>query len=185
MSIDIPIYQIARLNTGTIEVMPEAINVGSDSNIMFPINNTGKVILYNVMVAFEADSIAPVDTYVGNIKPGETGNVDGMVSGIAPTMDDGKVKIKITYEDENGVVQDPVVKEMSLYVSEPVMMDENDIMVGDFGDVPMEPESPMKKYGKYLAAAAVIVLGAVAAVVIIRRKKKKNAEEEDLTDEIS
>ena len=43
--IDIPLKQVARLNTGTIEVMPESITVGSESNIMFPINNTGKVIL--------------------------------------------------------------------------------------------------------------------------------------------
>ena len=81
VSIDIPIRQIAKLNTGTIEVMPDSINVGSESNIMFPINNTGKVILYNVMVKFEADSIAPSENYVGNIKPGDTGNVDAMVNG--------------------------------------------------------------------------------------------------------
>ena len=67
VSIDIPIRQVARLNTGTIEVMPDSVTVGSESNIMFPINNTGKVLLYNVMVAFEADSIQPADTYVGNI----------------------------------------------------------------------------------------------------------------------
>ena len=88
VSIDIPIRQVARLNTGTIEVMPDSVTVGSESNIMFPINNTGKVLLYNVMVAFEADSIQPADTYVGNIKPGETGNVDVMLSAIAPTMDE-------------------------------------------------------------------------------------------------
>ncbi len=94
VSIDIPIKQVAKLNTGTIEVMPDSINVGSETNIMFPINNTGKVILYNVMVAFEADSINMTDTYVGNIKPGETGNVDVMVTGAAPTEDDGKIKIR-------------------------------------------------------------------------------------------
>ena len=186
LSIDIPIYQVARLNTGTIEVMPEAIDVGSESNIMFPINNTGKVILYNVMVDFIADSIAPVNTYVGNIKPGETGNVDAMVSGIAPTMDEGKVKIRITYEDENGQVQEPVEKELNLFVSEPVPMEDmGDMMAGNMDEIPMEPESPIKKYGKYVAVAAVIVGAAVAAVVIKKRKKKKADEDEDLNDEIS
>ena len=91
VSIDIPLKQIARLNTGTIEVMPSSMEVGNESNIMFPINNTGRVILYNVTVAFQADSIVPIDTYVGNIKPGETGNVDVMVTGAAATTDDGKV----------------------------------------------------------------------------------------------
>lgn len=103
VSIDIPLKQIARLNTGTIEAMPSSMEVGNESNIMFPINNTGRVILYNVTVAFQADSIVPTDTYVGNIKPGETGNVDVMVTGAAATTDDGKVKILITYEDENGI----------------------------------------------------------------------------------
>ncbi len=51
---------------------------------MFGINNTGKVILYNVTVTFEADSIKTTDAYVGNIKPGETGNVDTMLTGVAP-----------------------------------------------------------------------------------------------------
>ena len=54
VSIDIPLKQIARLNTGTIEVMPSSMEVGNESNIMFPINNTGRVILYNVTVAFQA-----------------------------------------------------------------------------------------------------------------------------------
>lgn len=186
VSIDIPIKQIARLNTGTIEVMPDSINVGSESNIMFPINNTGKVILYNVMVSFEADSITGTETYVGNIKPGETGNVDTMVSGIAATMDDGKVKIKITYEDENGELQDPVEKELSLYVMEPMPDDfGDDMMTGDFGDVPMEEPSFFQKYLKFIIPAIAVVVAAAASFIIIKRKKKKAAEEEDLDDEIS
>ena len=37
--------------------MPDTMSVGSESNVMFGINNTGKVILYNVNVTFEGDSI--------------------------------------------------------------------------------------------------------------------------------
>ncbi|MFT4004798.1 MAG: hypothetical protein QM683_03800 [Lacrimispora sp.] len=84
---------------------------------MFPINNTGKVLLYNVTASFQGDSIQPADSYVGNIKPGESGNVDVMLTGAAPTTDDGKIKILITYEDENGVVSQPVEKEMTLNVT--------------------------------------------------------------------
>ena len=91
--------QEARLNTGTIEVMPDSIEVGTETNIMFPINNTGKVTLYNVTAIFEADSIQRAESYVGNIKPGESGNVDVMVAGAAPTMDEGKIRLTITYED--------------------------------------------------------------------------------------
>lgn len=187
VTIDIPIKQIARLNTGTVEVMPDNLTVGSESNIMFPINNTGKVILYNVMVAFEADSIQPTDAYVGNIKPGETGNVDVMISAIAPTQDEGKVKMLITYEDENGTVQPAVEKEFNLMVMEAMEaefgMDE--IEVGDFTDVPMEDGSFFGKYKLQIGAAAAVLAAAAAFVVIRLKKKKKARQEEDDIDEIS
>ena len=93
--------------------MPDAISVGEESNVMFSINNTGKVMLYNVNAVFEADSIQKNEAYVGNIEPGKSGNVDTMINGIAPTTDDGKVKLSITYEDENGKVS-TVEKEIQL-----------------------------------------------------------------------
>lgn len=183
--IDIPVRQIARLNTGTIEIMPDTINVGSETNVMFPVNNTGKVILYNVMVAFEADSIQPTDTYLGNIEPGKTSNVDIMLSGIAPTADDGIVKINITYEDENGEVQPPVVKEMKLYVNEEIPMDFGD-MAGNFDDIPMEEPSFFQKYKMIIFPAAAVLVVAVATIIIVKKKKKKRlAEEEGMDDEIS
>ena len=54
VKIAVGLKQEARLNTGTIEVMPDAISVGEESNVMFSINNTGKVMLYNVNAVFEA-----------------------------------------------------------------------------------------------------------------------------------
>ncbi len=187
VTIDIPVRQIARLNTGTMEVMPDSVTVGSESNIMFPINNTGKVMLYNVMAAFEADSIQPTDTYVGNIKPGETGNVDVMLSAIAPTMDDGKIKVLITYEDESGEVQPAVEKELSLFVTEAMEEDPGlDIETGGMPEAPAEDNSFFGKYKVQIGAggAAAVVL---AAFLVIRRRKKKKAqqEEDDLGDEIS
>ena len=67
VKIAVALKQEARLNTGTIEVMPDSIEVGTETNIMFPINNTGKVTLYNVTAIFEADSIQRAESYVGNI----------------------------------------------------------------------------------------------------------------------
>ena len=109
VKIALALKQEARLNTGTIEVMPDSIEVGGETNIMFPINNTGKVMLYNVTAIFEADSIQRTETYVGNIEPGKSGDVDAMIAGIAPTVDEGKILLTITYEDENGIVT-PVEK---------------------------------------------------------------------------
>ncbi len=186
ISVDIPVKQYARLTTSNIEVMPASITVGSESNVMFGINNTGKVILYNVTVSFLGDSINPVDSYVGNIKPGETGNVDAMLSGVAPTMDDGTITISITYEDENGVLAEPVTKEMNLMVTEDMSMDEMwDPAMTDPSLMEEEP-SFWEKYGLFVGLGAAAAL--IAAVVVIRKlraKKKAKEEEEEIDDEIS
>ena len=186
ISVDIPVKQYARLTTSNIEVMPASITVGSESNVMFGINNTGKVILYNVTVSFLGDSINPVDSYVGNIKPGETGIVDAMLSGVAPTMDDGTITISITYEDENGVLAEPVTKEMNLMVTEDMSMDEMwDPAMTDPSLMEEEP-SFWEKYGLFVGLGAAAAL--IAAVVVIRKlraKKKAKEEEEEIDDEIS
>lgn len=186
VKISIPVRQKARLSTSTIEVMPESITVGSETNVMFGINNTGKVLLYNVTATFEGDSIQTADAYVGNIEPGKTGNVDAMVSGTAPTADDGKIRIRISYEDENGEVTE-VEKEMTLFVTEPAPEEpEMDAMAG-MEDLTMEEEPPFfKKYGAVLIVLA-IAAGAGTGIGIWRRRKKKarEKEEEDMDDEIS
>lgn len=166
------IRQEARLNTGTIEVMPDSIEVGGETNIMFPINNTGKVTLYNVTAIFEADSIQRTESYVGNIKPGESGNVDAMVSGAAPTMDEGKITLTITYEDENGIVT-PVEKEIQLFVTEPIEDDMSFVDVGNMDVVEPEPSKLdiVKKYAVPLGAAAAALV--ILIVVLVKRKRKK------------
>ena len=178
VKIALPVKQEPRLNTSTIDVMPDAIEVGSETNVMFGINNTGKVILYNVMARFEADSIQPADAYVGNIKPGETGNVDTMLTAIAPTTDDGKVKIIISYEDENGVVSE-TEKEMLLNVSEAFS---DDGMDGMDADADAAQAGGAGRIAPMLVIAALV--GAGAGVVVWKRKKKKIAEEKALEDEL-
>ena len=102
VDIDIPVYQTARMGFSNFSVTPESVSVGSESNAMFGINNTGKVILYNVQAIFQSDYIKKATAYVGNIKPGETGNVDVMLSAVKATMDDDTIPVEIQYEDVNG-----------------------------------------------------------------------------------
>lgn len=186
VSIDIPVRQIARLNTGTIEIMPDSIGVGTETNVMFGINNTGRVLLYNVMVKFEADSIQTADAYVGNIKPGETGNVDIMLTGAAPTADDGKIKLTISYEDENGEPTS-VEKEMTLMVMEDMSADMDTSMMGEFDDMQQTKPSFFKQFGWIIVLAAVTaaVVGGVVIYKIRKKKKQQAAEKEDIDDEIS
>lgn len=183
VTVNIPVKQVSRLNTGTIEIMPDTISVGSETNVMFPINNTGKVLLYNVMVAFVGDSIQQTNSYVGNIKPGESGNVDAMISGTAPTMDDGKIKVMITYEDENGVVSEPIEKELSLTVTEQEDLDPGMDGSGDFPAV-TEPEGT-SKYGKIIIPAVIVVLviGTIGTVYVLKKRKKKKETLEELEEE--
>lgn len=177
--VDIPVKQEPRLNIGTFEIMPESITVGSESNVMFQINNTGKVTLYNVMARFEADSINPAEGYVGNIKSGETGNVDVMLTGVAPTADDGTINITITYEDVNGTPS-TVEKTILLMVTEEIPMD-----MGDMDWMAEEPEEPGGS-GKWMigAAAGIVVLGGGGIFLFVRRRKKKQEKlQEEEVDE--
>ena len=175
VSVDVPVYQYAKLSTSSFEVSPASIEVGSESNVMFGINNTGKVTLYNVSVTFEGTSIKENNAYIGNIKPGETGNVDVMLTGIAETADDGMVKAVIKYEDENGT-ESSTEKEFELYVT-PEMPD--DMYMPD----PMLTEEPENKGGifKIVIPVAVIAAAGIVAVVIIKKMKKKK-EEDEITD---
>lgn len=193
VKIAVPVKQKPRLNTGTIEVMPGSIGVGSETNVMFGINNTGKVQLYNVMVRFAGDSIQESSTYVGNIKPGETGNVDTMITGTAPTMDDGQIKIAITFEDENGNVTE-VDKEMTLTVTEesqlpPGAAEAGGTAGGVNGTGGMDDTPQPGFFSGYkaplLVAGAVAAAAAAAAILLLRKRKKKRLEEEEMDDEIS
>ena len=171
-SVSVPIKQEAKVDLSSIQAMPEAIEIGNEANVMFSIYNVGKTKLYNVNVKFVADSISGGDTFLGNMEPGATGNVDAYLAGQAATMDDGTVKILITYEDEEGK-EATIEKTMTLYVNEPFYPD----MMED--PMMMEEQKSFPWWG--FAIIGVAVAGAaVAAVLVIKKKKKakKIAQEE-------
>ena len=57
LTLDIPVFQVARYSISTPELSPDSIEIGKESNVMFNLNNTGRVMLYNVQVNFEGDAI--------------------------------------------------------------------------------------------------------------------------------
>ncbi|HJA32194.1 MAG TPA: hypothetical protein H9956_11205 [Candidatus Eisenbergiella pullicola] len=178
--VSIPVKQESKYDSSTPEINPSNIMVGEQSNVMFQIYNTGKTTLYNVQVKFEADSVEGGDTFIGNLQPGATGNVDAMVTGIAATMDDGTVKAVITYEDEAGN-QTREEKDITIFVSD-IPVDDGMMM----DPMPMEEEKTGPGMGVVIAIALGIVVVAAAAVVAMLRirKKKKDAKQlaEDLMD---
>lgn len=172
-SVSIPISQESRFDTSIPEVVPADITVGSQSNVMLSIYNTGKTTLYNVQVKFHADSIDEASAFVGNLQSGATGNVDVMLTGIAPTMDDGTVTMEISYEDDAGKVA-TTEKTISLFVTEEVFDDMmGDDMMGD--DMMMEEESGSNKGMIIGIVAAVVVIVIVGIIVLLQVSKKKKA----------
>ena len=73
-------------------------------------------------VSADSEFVSSGDAFVGNLDSGATGSVDMYVNGLAPTTDDGTVKLNISYEDETGAPT-TVEKEISLFVTEPVYDD--------------------------------------------------------------
>lgn len=176
-SVSIPVRQEARIDTSSIEVMPESIEVGSEANVMFSIYNIGKTQLYNTTVKFIGDSITGGETYLGNIAPGATGNVDAYLSGAAATMDDGVIKIEITFEDEAGEAT-TVEKEMNLFVTEPYYPEMDMDMMAD----PMADQGGGFKIWYVLVPLALIIAAAAVIVVILKKKKKKAQAAQELAD---
>ena len=184
-SISIPVYQEAKLKVTDVEIMPESMEVYGQANVMFSINNTGKSTLYNVQVSVDPSctSVQSDDAFIGNINSGSTGYADFMVTGIAPTTDDGKVKLIISYEDAAGEVG-TFETEVNLFVYEPVY---NDMPIDDeiFEDPGMmEEQSSSSSWIWILIGVAVVIVVIIVTVVLIKKAKKK-ALEKELNDEIS
>lgn len=184
-SISIPVYQEAKLKVTDVEIMPESMEVYGQANVMFSINNTGKSTLYNVQVSVDPSctSVQSDDAFIGNINSGSTGYADFMVTGIAPTTDDGKVKLIISYEDAAGEVG-TFETEINLFVYEPVY---NDMPIDDdvFEDPGMmEEQSSSSSWIWILIGVAVAIVVIIVTVVLIKKAKKK-ALEKELNDEIS
>lgn len=183
-SVSIPVRQAARVDVSEPEIMPASIEVGSESNIMFNIYNMGKTKLYNVQVKTDSEYLSGGDAFVGNLDSGATGAVDIYVTGQSATMDDGMVKLLISYEDETGE-STVIEKEVSLFVSEAMTDDfmTDDSMMG--GDM-MGEEAAGGGTGTYAAVVIGIIVVAViiGAVIYMKRKKKKEqmSLEEDLMD---
>lgn len=177
-SVSIPILQESRFDISTPEIVPADITVGSQSNVMFSIYNTGKTTLYNVQVKFKADSIEEASSFVGNLASGATGNVDVMLTGMAPTMDDGTVNVEISYEDDAGNVT-TVTETINLFVIEEVY---EDFMMDEMM-MEME-EEPKKPVGLIVAIVVIVVLAAGVGVAIVWKKRNKKKAEKLLEDDL-
>ncbi|MBO6112718.1 MAG: hypothetical protein J6P45_06695 [Lachnospiraceae bacterium] len=177
-TVSIPVKQISKFDTGSLEVEPSDIAIGEQSDVMFNIFNTGKTTLYNVQVLTDDPALEQALAFIGNLSPGATGNVDMMIT--AGQVNEGEANIKITYEDESGNVTETKL---------PIVLNIHEPYVEDFGDMEVIPEEtgmPVKT--KIMvgagAAAVVLIIVIITVTVIRRRKRRKEAEElEDYLDD--
>lgn len=178
-SVSIPVKQAARVDMSEPEVNPSSIEVGSEANITFSIYNLGKTKLYNVKVSADSEFVSSGDAFVGNLDSGATGSVDMYVNGLAPTTDDGTVKLNISYEDETGEAT-VIEKTVSLYVSEPMMDDSTGM-----DDMPADDQTGTGgSVGKAVPVIVVFLIAAGGIAIIISLKKKKLKEQKKLEEDL-
>ncbi len=186
--VSIPIYQEARFELSTPEVLPASIMVGNEANIMFSLYNTGKITLYNVKVFFKDDTVTGGECFLGKIEAGGTGSVDALVTGQAASTEDDIVTIVIEYEDEAGK-KSTYEQEINLNVTEDTYMNDDMMYMDD--DMYME-EIDYEEEGSSKTAVIVTLVIVVLAVIItitillVRKRKRKKEDEErvNLLDEL-
>ena len=180
-SVSIPIKQESKFDTSTAEVAPSSTPVGSQSNVMFSIYNTGKTTLFNLQVKFKNDYVEGGEAFIGNLESGQTGNVDTMVT--ATTPNEGTITAVISYEDDAGNVTE-TEKEIALSIYEE-SFDDSSMDDGMWDDSQMDDTDT----GLPIAAKIGIPVGVIAAVIIVltavlkirKKKKAKKQQEEDLS----
>ena len=171
-NVSISVVQEARISVTEVEVSPETIEVGDESNVMFSINNQGRTELYNVNVTITGEGIKEGVDFVGNIPSGGSGYVDVYVEGKTVTNDENSmVVVTISYEDAEGNVGE-VVNEYLLTVKEP--NDEEEIQqMAD--DVMVE-----KHFSPMPIIIGVIIIIAIVVIVAKSNKKKKEEDEDEI-----
>lgn len=178
-SISVPVKQDARFEFSEFEMSSDTVEVGGEVNVMCNLYNLGRIKLYNVKAKFEGEGIKSKEIFVGNVEPGATASIDGMITGEAETTGDGKAKMIVTYEDESGAVF-TTEKELTLLVTAPMM---DDMEMG--GDVIVEEE---KAFPVIPVVIGVVVIGVIVGIVVVKKKKEKKRraqEEEILEDELN
>ena len=178
-SLAIPVRQEARFEFSKMQIAPDTVSVGEETNISCSLYNLGRVKMYNVKARFEGNVIDTQEQFIGNLDAGATGTIDAIVTAKKATKGSEECKLVLTYEDDAGNVSTSEQKFQMTVLEETAIEDAG--MMPDA--VPEEGGSPA---GLAVAVLAVIAAAAGGTVVFRKRRKKKNheAEEEEMFDEV-
>lgn len=99
----IPVLLRQRLSVS--DVYSDTVKVGEDVEFMAQINNLGDGTLYNVSAVISGKHVEKQESYIGNVEPGKSGNIDILTRAIAmtePTDVRAEDYLIVTYEDREG-----------------------------------------------------------------------------------
>lgn len=171
-SLSIPIKQDARFEFSEFQISPDSITVGEEANVMCSLYNMGRLKLYNVKATFEGTGIEKEEVFVGNVEPGSTASIDAMLKGEKESLEDNKVTMTMSYENEEGEIFTEQ-KELRLSVAEEEMAEDAEAMMGE------EVESGGFPIALMIGLIAVVVAIAAAVIIIKKRKHMKNRNDEE------
>lgn len=150
--------------------------LGEELEITGMVNNLGKGTLYNVTVKTSGENISETESYIGNIEPGKSGNVDMLVT--AQHLSEGTQRmnyITVVYEDRQGNKQEKQEK------LEQLLNPDNDITAPVYGNLEKVKEEQQKNG----AGKLILIVGITAFVIAMvsfmgyrKWKRKKRIQEE-------
>lgn len=162
-NIFLPITMEQRLTVTDLFIEGGDIRIGDSVEVTAKINNLGEGSLYNTTIKLDGDGVDKQESYIGNIEPGKSGNVDIITTAAEVTNDNSKSYLTITYEDIDGNQKEEKC-ELEIDVTRPIY-DDLELVKGE------QKEKIDWTVVKW--AVGVIVVVAIVSVVIIRRAKRK------------
>lgn len=167
-SIFLPVTMEQRLMVTDVYVAGNDIHIGEDVEVTAKVSNLGEGSLYNVTVELYGDGIDSMNTYLGNIESGKSGNVDIITTASEVTNDNSKAYLKIIYEDVDGNKKEEQYELGQGVISvQPPIYDELELVKG---------KKETKKDWGFVKWVLIGFVGVAIAVVVsvrkIQRKKK-------------
>ncbi len=172
-SVTLQVYQEPIVEFTGVQILPSPMTINTPANITMTVINKGKSTLYNATFGVEKDGVLSAqETYLGNIAPAESKNVDTMITPVKMSKD-GKAVVTLTFEDELGK-KTTIKKEIDANIIE--AMPEPS---WDDPNTPEEPEPETKfRFWPIVILVAVIALIVLLITLLLRRQAKKRKAEE-------
>lgn len=168
-TIFLPVTMEQRIAVTELLIQGADAKIGDSVEITAKVNNMGEGSLYNVIATIKGDGIDEMSSFIGNVEPGKSGNVDIITLASEVTNETSKAHLYIAYEDIEGNKKE-VTQEINFLISSPIYDD----LVMIKGEETKSVDWTVVKW----SVGTVLVVVVVALFVIRRAKRKKKLLEE-------